>query len=206
VTRTCRLDGFKRASIAGLIAAASAFGLGCAMGDRLPTDARLESLYRGHERDLHELAALAIADTLLVGAGYDPILRRFSIYVRDTPQADRLLNARDVHASGRGVYQKLLDRSGLRCISRSSDGTAVRFVVASNADARKGLIYSTKLLTPVRPSVDGMSREARRFWRSFYVSLEPGWYVFLEPRPEMTRSLWCGPEAGEAVAAGVRPG
>jgi hypothetical protein len=158
--------------------------IGCGTEAKLPTDARLESLFRGHEDDFRELAALAVADTLLVGAGYDPMLRRFSIYVHDTPQADRLLNDRDVSVSGRGAYKRLLDRAGLRHLARSADGTAVRFQVASNANARKGIVYSVAPLAPLRASLDGQDVEARRSWRPAYILLAPRWYLYVEPRPE----------------------
>lgn len=156
-------------------------------GDRMgpiPPDAVLTERFREHASDLDTLAAAALADTALVGAAYDPILLRFSVYVRHTPRADRLLSDAEVRSTGRSAYRRLLDRAGLRGLQRGHDGASVRFQVRSAGGVRKGIVYSTKPLAPVRPSLDGLEREVRRTWTPAFAALTPGWYLFLEPRPE----------------------
>ena len=141
----------------------------------LPSDAQLQGLFRDHRAELDQLAAVALADTQLVGAW------RFGVYVRDTPRFNRLLMEWEVRSSGRLELRRLLDRAGLPSISRSERGDALRFVVVSRAGgARKGIIYSERPLRPAVSSLDGLERRSAN-GESAYVPLAPHWFLFLEP-------------------------
>lgn len=155
--------------------------IGCPFMGPSPSDASLTRKFREHRQDFDALAKLALADTAFVGAGHDPWLRRFTVYVRDTPHSNRRLTDDEARASGRGQYRRLLDRAGVPAISRGHDGISVRFVVSSKGEARKGILYSELPLEPVGESLDGVSGPIVSRWHG-YVVLAPRWYLFHEPR------------------------
>ena len=143
-------------------------------------DATLVSQFRSHRGDFETLASKAVADSQLVGAGHDPLLMRFDVFVRDTPQKSRMLPDEDVLRTGRSEYRKLLDRVGAPAISRLQDGSAVRFVVMTRGRVRKGFLYTTKAPTRLYKRLDGL--EMGRYFYPGYRSLAPRWYIFVEPR------------------------
>ena len=148
----------------------------------LPSDAQLHRLFRDHRAELDPLAAMALADTQLVGAGHDWRLRGFGVYVRDTPRFNRRLTDREVRATGRIELCRLLNRAGLPAISRSGTGDALRFVVMSHpGGARKGIAYSERPLAPAVASLDSLERRSSALGESGYVILAPRWFLFLEP-------------------------
>lgn len=144
----------------------------------LPTDVSLRARFQDHRPDLDSLATAALADTLLVGAAHDWTNLAFEVFVRDTPQNDRLLTAREVSATGRAIYRRLLDRAGLPAVSRREG--EVWFIVGSSGGVRKGLLYSEARRDPVRVSLDGLERA--RYVNPAFVRLAPHWYLFIEPR------------------------
>lgn len=150
----------------------------------LPTDASLTAGFHAHENQLDTLAAKALADSQLIGAGHDPMLGRFSIYVRHTPRAARLLTDDEVRSTGRSDYRKLLDQTGFRNLSRAEDGKRIWFVVRVAHGVRKGVLYSKEPLKPERASLDSLEAAVRESFGAAYVPLAPGWYLFLESRAE----------------------
>lgn len=168
------------AGLAGLMLLIVAWGLWSSRVRPLPSDVVLRKQFHDHRSELDQLAAMAQADTQLVGAGHDWILRRFSVYVRDTPRFNRLLSDEEVRSTGRLELRRLLDRSGLRSISRSTKGDAIRFVVMSHGGARKGIVFSEMPLAPTRASLDGLERVRATYVASGYAALAPRWYLFLE--------------------------
>jgi hypothetical protein len=147
----------------------------------LPSDALLRERFHDHRAQLDQLAAMARADTQLVGASHDPMLMRFTVFVRDTPSSRRLLTDGEARATGRTELGRFLDRAGLPAISRSADGNTVWFVAASSTEARKGFVFSLNPLAPVRSSLDGLDRGGPGYALSGYVPLAPRWFMFLEP-------------------------
>lgn len=147
----------------------------------LPSDASLRVRFREHRREFDALARMALADTQLAGAGHDPLLRQFNVFVHDTPQHDRMLTGDEVRATGRSEIRRLLERAGLPALSRSREGDAVWFVVMSRAEARKGIVYSKKPMTPLRKSLDGLERAGAGYVTAGYVRLAPEWFLFLIP-------------------------
>lgn len=172
-----------RVAVAGggvLLFAAGAW-MGCTPARPLPPDASLGARFREHRKEFDALAAMALADTHLVGAGHDPLLMRFTVFVRDTPHANRMLTDEGVRATGRSEYRGLLDRAGIPSIARSREGHSVRFVVMSRGGARKGIIYSEDTLDPLRTSLDGEEPPGAANQGPGYVPLAPRWFLFLEP-------------------------
>ena len=148
----------------------------------LPSDAALIARFHEHQPELDRLAAMAIADTGLVGIGYDPSTNRRSVYVIDTPLFNRRLTLGEERASGRSELRRLLERAGLPALSRARDGKTVRFVVASRWRVRKGFVYSEKPPAPQRSSLDGIDKVSADSMPTAYVALAPKWFLFLEPR------------------------
>ena len=148
----------------------------------LPHDADLRSRFTNQREAFEALAAQARADASLVGAGHDWMLMRFDVFVRDTPRFNRLLTASEVRSSGRSGLQGLLDRTGARSLSRSPAGDAVWFIVGSNLEGRKGIVYSEGARQPVRSSLDDLSRSGSLQGRQGYVMLAPRWFLFIMPR------------------------
>ena len=143
----------------------------------LPSDAKLERLFREHRAELDRLAAMAIDDTQLVGAG------SYGVYVRDTSRFNRRLTEEELHSTGRIELLRLLDRAGLPAVSRPRDGVALWFVVVANAGGRrKGIVYSELPLEPIVSSLDSLQRLRSSTWQSAYVPLTPRWFLFLQPR------------------------
>lgn len=177
-----RGSGVVRATVFGLALIGAAVA-GCDLRP-LPSDTALRSRFVEHRADLEALAAKALADSQLVGAGHDPVQMRFVVYVRDSPRSDRRLGQGEVNATGRFTYRTLLDRAGLGSISRQSDGGAVWFPVGGGAGsgAMKGIVYSVQEPTPLRGSLDGLERAGRGYIQAAYVSLGPHWYLYLHPK------------------------
>jgi hypothetical protein len=148
----------------------------------LPSDAQLQRLFQEHRAELDRLAAMALADTQLVGAGHDWMLMSFGVYVLDTPRFNRRLSDDEVRSSRRIELRRLLDRAGLPSVSRSGKGDAVWFVVMSHAGgARKGIVYSERPLKPAVSSLDSLERVRSPSGQAGYVTLAPRWSLFLEP-------------------------
>lgn len=147
---------------------------------QLPSDAIVTARFRAHRAELDALVAKALPDSALVGAGQGPAFPGLSVYVRDRPGSSRKLLPDQVRATGRSEYAALLHRAGIPSLSRSGDGNLVWFTLVSNTRARKGFVYSTQPLTPVRESLDGLEDEvgSGRLAAAF-VPLAPGWYLFL---------------------------
>jgi hypothetical protein len=148
----------------------------------LPSDASLRAMFEEHRGEFDALAARALADAELVGAGHDWMLMRFDVFVRDTPRQDRMLMDREVRSTGRLEYLRLLDRAGLTSVSRARTGSLLWFTVKSNFRARKGIVYSVGPLAPVRLSLDDLERTARGTVPTGYLPLAPSWYLYLTPR------------------------
>lgn len=144
----------------------------------LPPDSTLRTQFEAHQGEFDALAAMALADSQLVGAGHDPMLLRFTLFLKDSPKSNRMLTEEQVRATGRSEYRRLLDRAGLGSISRSS--RAVYFVVRTNLKARKGFLFSEQPLGPMQRSLDGLDVEVDGYVHSGYVALAPHWYLFLE--------------------------
>ncbi len=147
----------------------------------LPSDALLRRRFHDHRGELDRLAAMARADSQLVGAGHDWMLMRFSVFVRDTPRFNRMLTDEEARATGRLELRRLLDRVGMPSISRSAEGNAIWFVVMSHGGARKGIVFSEKPLAPTRSSLDGLEQVRSAYVTPGYVPLAPRWFLFLEP-------------------------
>src|SRR5262245_27117597 len=171
----------------------------------LPSDDTLHRQFQAHREDLEALAAIALADTLLVGAGHDPMLMRFTVFVRDSPRFNRMLTDGEVRGTGRFELRERLDRVGLPAISRAGDGSFVWFVVRSNVHARKGIVYSEKPLKPVRASLDGLDRASFGDARHGYVALAPRWFLFLEPRDYHRRRSRSKPRRRACKLRSYRP-
>lgn len=144
----------------------------------LPADSILRAQFEAHRGEFDALAAMALADSQLVGAGHDPMLSRFTVFIKDTPRFNRVLTEEEVRATGRSEYRRLLDRAGLGSISRSP--SAIWFVVRTNSKAKKGFLFSERPMAPVEPALDGLDVEVNGYVRSGYVALAPRWYLFLE--------------------------
>lgn len=169
-------------AIAGTLLLVTVGWMGWSLSRPLPSDAVLRSRFHDHRAELDRLAAIAQADTHLVGAGHDPWLMRFTVYVHDTPAFDRMLSDHEVRATGRAELLRLLDRAGLPSVGRSRDGGTVWFAVRSRWGVRKGIVFSERPLSPTRPSLDGLERDLASGVPPAYVVLAPRWYVFLMPR------------------------
>ncbi len=147
---------------------------------QLPSDAIVTARFRAHRAELDALVAKALPDSALAGAGQGPALLGFPVYVRDASGSIRKLLPAQVETTGRSEYAALLRRAGIASISRSRDGNLVWLTVLSNARVRKGFIYSTQPLTPVRESLDGLEGEVGSGQlAAAFVPLAPGWYLFL---------------------------
>ncbi len=147
---------------------------------QLPSDAIFAARFRAHRVELDALVAKALPDSALVGAGQGLALPGFPVYVRDASGSVRKLLPDQVRAAGRSEYAALLRRAGLPALSRSADGNLVWFTVVSNLRARKGFVYSTQPLTPVRESLDGLEGQVGSGQlAAVFVPLAPGWYLFL---------------------------
>jgi hypothetical protein len=172
------LVGLLLASVGGVIA--FAVWLWWNLFRPLPSDASLSSRFLAHRSDFDSLATMALADTQLVGAGHDWMLMRFTVFVHDNARFDRMLPEGEVRATGRTEYRRLIDRAGVPSVSRGRD--AVWFMAMSHhGRAMKGIVYSERALTPLRPSLDGLERENSASAMAGYVPLAPKWFLFLEP-------------------------
>ena len=145
----------------------------------LPGDAALRARFSDHRAELDSLAAMACADSQLVGTGRSPT--GFSVFVRDTSAFNRRLTESELATSGRSAYGRLLGRAGLPSLSRQRDAKVVRFVVKSNQTRLKGILYSEKPVGPLVSSLDGRERAIVERTGSAYVALAPRWFLFLEP-------------------------
>jgi hypothetical protein len=166
------------ASMAGVVAFAA--WLGWNLFRPLPSDASFRSRFQAHRSDFDSLATMALADTLLVGAGHDWMLMPLAVFVRGDAHFNNRLTDGEVSASGRTGLRRLIDRAGVPSVARGDD--AVRFVVMSHhGSARKGLVYSLRAMTPLRPSLDGLDRANAGYVATGYVPLAPRWFILLEP-------------------------
>jgi hypothetical protein len=142
----------------------------------LPSDVSLLTKWEQHRADFEIMAAMALPDSALVGAGVGIPAFGFSVYVRDKPKSNRMIFYPEMVRTGRIRY--LLRRAGVPAIARSSNG--VWFTVRSNMDASKGLIYSKKALAPLVPTLDGLEKAAGNgYVTAAYREVAPGWYLFL---------------------------
>jgi hypothetical protein len=164
----------------------------------LPSDADLRKGFQVHRAEFDSLAAMALADTLLVGAGIWP---GASIYVRDTPLHDRRLTEDEVMRSGRSAYRRLLKRAGIPSVSRtrkrrelyfvvrsayarlparsrvpvvSSSGQPQRTATSVSGRYRKGFVYAEEPVQPLVSSLDSLESYG-------FVVLAPRWFMFLYP-------------------------
>lgn len=158
-------------SLAGVAILIVVGSLSCGRSLPLPSDAELTTRFREHRSEFDSLAAMALADTQLVGLG---TLGRFEVFVRDTSPYNRRLTDDEVRATGRSEFRRLIDRAGVPSLSRSAEGDRVWFVVVSNGGTRKGLMYSQRPMEPLLTSLDGRDS-------SGYVPLAPRWFLFVEP-------------------------
>jgi hypothetical protein len=167
--------------VAGLLIGGGLLLKGAPAGsaETFPSDASLRARFRAHRAAFDSLATKALADSQLVGAGQDPMFRRFSVYVKDSPRFDRLLSDDEVRATDRGDYRRLLGSTGLPSISRR-EGSVI-FMATARHVARKGILYSIEPRQPVRKSLDGLERAGAGRFEAGYVPLAPRWYLFLEP-------------------------
>lgn len=153
---------------------ALALGVSCA---RAPGyGEQMQARWLAHRAALDSLAAMATADTMLVGAGLQGTT--LDVYVRDTPTNDRRLSADEVGSSGRSAYARLLGQAGVSGLSRMSGGARIEFTLRSDQQWREGLLYTNDALEPLVESLDGPARSGSR--APAYVRLAPDWYLFRE--------------------------
>jgi hypothetical protein len=150
--------------VLGVSALAVAAVVSCGTG---PSDATLTARFHAHRNEFEQLAAMAMADTELVGMGHH------DVFVLDRPLQHRRLTEAEVRTTGRAGFRPLLERAGLPALSRARTGDAVRFVVVSSGGRRRGYVYSEKSMEPIVASLDGAPVYG-------YVALAPRWFLFSE--------------------------
>lgn len=163
--------------VLGMTAVLSTLAVGAflwsGLSGSLPSDAELRKRFQDHRAEFDSLATMALADTLLVGAGAWPLT---SVFIRGTGAYNRRLTDEEVVSTGRSAYRRLLARAGVPAISRSRKGDAVTFVVQTSQRQRKGICYSKD--PPPYSQVASLDRVADYG----YVVLAPRWYLFVELR------------------------
>ena len=153
---------------------------GCSSGgDRLTSDAVLRERFEQHRAAFDSLAAAAVADTGLLSVRR---VASLSMYVRGGATGDSLLTEEGIRATGRSHYERLLADAGVDGFSRQGSEPRVSFVLSTNGRLLKGLVHTWEPLDPQRPSLDGL--EAAGSPPTAYVSIAPGWYLFVEPTAE----------------------
>lgn len=151
-----------------------ALGLSCARAPGFGEQMRARWLT--HRAAFDSLAAMATADTMLVGAGRQGTT--LDVYVRDTPANDRRLSADEVRSSGRSAYARFLHQAGVSDLSRMSGGARIAFTLRSDGQWREGLLYTNEAMEPLVQSLD--SRGSAQSRAPAYERLAPGWYLFRE--------------------------
>lgn len=138
-----------------------------------PSDLELTARFQKHRQDFEALTTLAASDSELAAAYRDPVL------------GFRMTTRKAATRRGEGIretYRVLLRRAGVRALWRSPAGM-IKFEMMANYDVRKGLVFSTEPLSPIKPSLDELvGPMGNGYMTVAYRPLAARWYVFLEAR------------------------